>query len=163
MLEKMLEILDFLHKSSPDTAREYASIVYRTYPTAETQKRIEETLLRKSSEKSGNKGYKVYQPKAKSVQKKTSQPVVAAVANPAPPSNPAPSVEQEAVQEVVKDADPEPEPQVPDMSRFITMTEPEVIEEFGSLKDFKRYLRDHGYVIHNNANFSAIIDFLKRV
>lgn len=139
MLEQMLEILIELKKIDVSLSKDYAAIIYRAYPSQDTQKKIEDIILPKLQ----NNDSIVYVPYVRSsnVEKKREVKLEEEVA---------------VVDDEVRDIENEKS-----LKEISNMKEEEILYKWGSLKEFKSYLRDkHGLTIAKNMNYTAIMELL---
>lgn len=154
MLEKMLEVLEWVHGQSPDTAKDLAPIIYRMFPNSQTQSQVETIILSKPKRAAGATKYKVYTGStSEKSQKKSFKPRVAAE------TKVTPTVTAPVVEDSIIPSEPLEPKTVLD---YATLTLDEVEKEFGDLKTYKQFLRDTFKLdIAKNLNFEAVQEILE--
>lgn len=150
MYDEMMTVLKFLTKKSMADAKQFGSIIYKTYPSLDTRNDVERALKGTVPSNDENKQWNVYTPNFESFKDKKKVKDVVEVKPPVKPES------------VITDnviLTPQPTQSVKD---YLNMAEEEIFEKFESLGGFKKYLNTtFDLNIPKNANFEAVMEKIK--
>ena len=147
MYEKMIEVLQYLAGKSTVLAKDFGSILYKTFPSSKTREDVE-TVLKGTRTQRDTGNYEVYDPKNLiASQKKTAASQNLVVDSPTP--------------EVIINKDSAPKSDV-SLEELIELSEDAIMNLYGSLSNFKSFIRDtFSITVPKNANLITTKQLIK--